>query len=205
MKVLLVNGSPHETGCTYTGLSEIAKTLNANGVETEIFWIGKQAISGCHGCGACRKLGKCYMDDIVNEFVEKAKDFDGYVFGTPVHYASAGGSIVSLLDRAFYSSSKVFSYKPASAIASCRRSGATASLDVLNKYFTINCMPVVSARYWNGIHGNTPEEVMQDEEGMQTMRIVGHNMAWLLKCIALGKEAGITPAMERKILTNFIK
>ena len=205
MKVLLVNGSPHEKGCTYTGLSEIAKTLNANGVETEIFWLGKQAISGCHGCGACRKLGKCYMDDVVNEFVEKAKQFDGYVFGTPVHYASAGGAIASFMDRVFYSGGKFLAYKPAAAVVSCRRAGASTTFDVINKYFTINNMPVVGSNYWNEIHGNTAEEAAQDEEGLQTMRILGNNMAWLLKCLQLGKDAGVEPVKERKIMTNFIR
>lgn len=205
MKVLLVNGSPHEFGCTYTALAETAKALNENGVETEIIWLGKQALEGCRGCGACRKLWKCVIDDCVNEFMEKAAVADGFVFGSPVHYASAGGALVSFMDRLFYSSSRKLAYKPAACVVSCRRGGATATFDVLNKYFTINNMPVVSSNYWNEIHGNTAEEAMQDVEGIQTMRVLGNNMAWLLKCIEAGKAAGIEPQKEKKVLTNFIR
>ena len=205
MKVLLVNGSPHEFGCTYTALAETAKALNENGVETEIIWLGKQALEGCRGCGACRKLWKCVIEDCVNEFMEKAAVADGFVFGSPVHYASAGGALVSFMDRLFYSSSRKLAYKPAACVVSCRRGGATATFDVLNKYFTINNMPVVSSNYWNEIHGNTAEEAMQDIEGIQTMRVLGNNMAWLLKCIEAGKAAGIEPQKEKKVLTNFIR
>ena len=205
MKVLLVNGSPHEFGCTYTALAETAKALNENGVETEIIWLGKQALEGCRGCGACRKLWKCVIDDCVNEFMEKAAVADGFVFGSPVHYASAGGALVSFMDRLFYSSSRKLAYKPAACVVSCRRGGATATFDVLNKYFTINNMPVVSSNYWNEIHGNTAEEAAQDIEGIQTMRVLGNNMAWLLKCIEAGKAAGIEPQKEKKVLTNFIR
>lgn len=205
MKVLLVNGSPHEFGCTYTALAETAKALNENGVETEIVWLGKQALEGCRGCGACRKLWKCVIDDCVNEFMEKAAVADGFVFGSPVHYASAGGALVSFMDRLFYSSSRKLAYKPAACVVSCRRGGATATFDVLNKYFTINNMPVVSSNYWNEIHGNTAEEAAQDIEGIQTMRVLGNNMAWLLKCIEAGKAAGIEPQKEKKVLTNFIR
>ena len=205
MKVLLVNGSPHEHGCTYTALCETAKALEANGIETEIYWIGKQAIAGCMGCAACRKLWKCVIDDQVNEFALKAEQADGFVFGSPVHYASAGGSIVAFMDRLFYSNSRKLMFKPAACIASCRRGGATATFDVLNKYFTINQMPVVSSNYWTIIHGNTAEEAAQDIEGMQTARVLGNNMAWLLKCIEAGKAQGIEPQKEKKILTNFIR
>ena len=205
MKVLLVNGSPHEQGCTYTALAEVAKTLNAQGVETEIIWLGKQALEGCRGCGACRKLWKCVIEDCVNEFMEKAAEADGFVFGSPVHYASAGGALVSFMDRLFYSSSRKLAYKPAACVVSCRRGGATATFDVLNKYFTINNMPVVSSNYWNEIHGNTAEEALQDVEGIQTMRVLGNNMAWLLKCIEAGKAAGVEPQKEKKVLTNFIR
>ncbi len=205
MKVLLVNGSPHQFGCTYTALSETAKALNENGIETEIVWIGKQSLQGCQGCGACRKLWKCVIDDCVNEFMEKAALADGFVFGSPVHYASAGGALVAFMDRLFYSSSRKLAYKPAACVVSCRRGGATATFDVLNKYFTINNMPVVSSNYWNEIHGNTAEEAAQDVEGIQTMRVLGNNMAWLLKCIEAGKEKGIEPQKEKKVLTNFIR
>ena len=205
MKVLLVNGSYHEKGCTYTALAEVAKALNANGVETEIYWLGQSQISGCKGCWACKKVKKCVIDDGVNEFVAKAAEFDGFVFGSPVYYASAAGALVSFMDRVFYSGGKNLAYKPAAAVVSCRRAGASTTFDVINKYFTINNMPIVGSNYWNEIHGNTAEEAAQDAEGLQTMRMLGNNMAWLLKCIALGKEAGLAPESEKKIWTNFIR
>ena len=205
MKVLLVNGSHHEKGCTYTALAEVAKALNANGVETEIYWIGQNETSGCKGCWACKKLRKCVIEDGLNEFVEKAASFDGYVFGSPVYYASAAGALISFMDRLFYSGGRVLAYKPAAAVVSCRRAGASTTFDVINKYFTINNMPIVSSNYWNEIHGNTAEEAAQDEEGLQTMRVLGNNMAWMLKCIELGKQAGVEPVRERKIWTNFIR
>ena len=205
MKVLLVNGSKHEKGCTYTALAEVAKALNDNGVETEIFQLSDFEVSGCKGCWACKKTKKCVIEDGVNEFVEKAKDFDGFVFGSPVYYASASGALISFMDRVFYSGGKNLAYKPACAVVSCRRAGASTTFDVINKYFTINNMPVVGSNYWNEVHGNKAEEVLQDEEGLQTMRILGNNMAWLLKCIQLGKEAGVEPVKERKVMTNFIR
>lgn len=204
MKVLLVNGSFHEKGCTYTALCEVEKALNANGIQTEIYQIGN-ATSGCRGCRACKKLGKCVIGDGVNEFVEKAANFDGFVFGSPVYYASAAGALVGFMDRAFYSGGRNFAYKPAAAVVSCRRAGASTTFDVINKYFTINNMPVVGSNYWNEIHGNTAEEAAQDEEGLQTMRVLGNNMAWLLKCIELGKLEGLEPVKEKKIMTNFIR
>lgn len=204
MKVLLVNGSFHEKGCTYTALCEVAKALNANGIQTEIYQIGN-ATSGCRGCRACKKLGKCVIGDGVNEFVEKAANFDGFVFGSPVYYASAAGALVGFMDRAFYSGGRNFTYKPAAAVVSCRRAGASTTFDVINKYFTINNMPVVGSNYWNEIHGNTAEEAAQDEEGLQTMRVLGNNMAWLLKCIELGKLEGLEPVKEKKVMMNFIR
>ena len=205
MKVLLVNGSSHEKGCTYTALAEVAKALNANGVETEIYWLGQNQISGCKGCWACKKVKKCVIDDGVNEFVAKAAEFDGFVFGSPVYYASAAGALVSFMDRVFYSGGKNLAFKPAAAVVSCRRAGASTTFDVINKYFTINNMPIVASNYWNEIHGNTAEEAAQDEEGLQTMRVLGNNMAWLIKCIQAGKEAGVEPVTEKKIWTNFIR
>ena len=206
MKVILVNGSPKKNGCTYTALTEVAGALEKNGIETEIFHVGNKPLAGCMGCGACLKTGKCFMDDTVNEFVEKAKEADGFVFGSPVHYAAASGAITSFLDRAFYGKGSVFAGKPGASVVSCRRGGASAAFDQLNKYFTISSMPVVSSQYWNQVHGTTPEEVRQDEEGMQTMRTLGNNMAWLLKCIELGKKEGIPfPESEKKIATNFIR
>ena len=205
MKVLLVNGSLHEKGCTYTALCEVEKALQANGIETEIYWIGQNNMQGCKGCWACGKLKKCVIDDGLNEFVEKAAEFDGFVFGSPVYYASAAGALVSFMDRVFYSGGKNLAYKPAAAVVSCRRAGASTTFDVINKYFTINNMPIVSSNYWNEIHGNKAEEAAQDEEGLQTMRILGNNMAWLLKCIEIGKIEGLEPVKEKKIMTNFIR
>ncbi|MBQ2776640.1 MAG: flavodoxin family protein [Peptococcaceae bacterium] len=206
MKVLLVNGSPHAKGCTYTALCEVAAALEKQGIETELFQIGTKPVSGCLGCGACIKTGKCVIDDVVNEFVEKARAADGFVFGSPVHFANASGAITSFMDRAFYGKGAVYADKPAAAIMSCRRGGATATLDQLNKYFTISNMPIVSSQYWNMVHGNTPDEVRQDAEGMQTMRTLGTNMAWLLKCIEAGKAAGVAmPEREAKVATNFIR
>ena len=206
MKVILVNGSPKKNGCTYTALTEVAGALEENGIETEIFHVGNKPLAGCMGCGACLKTGKCFMDDTVNEFVEKAKEADGFVFGSPVHYAAASGAITSFLDRAFYGKGSVFAGKPGASVVSCRRGGASAAFDQLNKYFTISSMPVVSSQYWNQVHGTTPEEVRQDEEGMQTMRTLGNNMAWLLKCIEAGKKNGVAvPTAEDKIKTNFIR
>lgn len=206
-KVLLVNGSGNENGCTYTALKEVAGALEKEGIETEIFQLGKEPICDCIGCGGCGKLGRCvFGDDVVNAFVEKAKEADGFVFGTPVYYAHPSGRILSFLDRVFYSGGGAFAYKPGAAVASARRAGTTASLDVINKYMTINRMPVVSSNYWNMVHGNKPEEVLQDQEGLQIMRGIGQNMAWLIKCIEAGKTAGIDhPQGEPKIKTNFIR
>ena len=207
MKVLLVNGGPHKEGCTYTALREVEKELNNEGIETEIFWVGVKPISGCIACGKCNEIGKCVFDDVVNEFAEKCKDADGFIFGTPVHYASASGSITSFMDRLFYStSSDIFRLKPAATIVSARRAGTTSTMDQLNKYFSINQMPIISSRYWNMVHGNNPEEVKQDEEGMQIMRILGRNMAYFLKCQEAGRKAGINmPEKEKTKLTNFIR
>ena len=207
MKVLLVNGSPKAKGCTYTALCEVAGALEKNGVETEIFHVGTEPIRGCMGCGACKKLGgKCVYQDSVNVFLEKVKDADGFIFGTPVHYAAASGVLTSFLDRAFYAGKPMFEYKPGAAISSCRRSGSTATFDQLNKYFTISNMPVISSSYWNMVHGSTPEEVKQDLEGMQIMRNLGNNMAWILKAIEAGKKVGIDiPERETKVITSFIR
>lgn len=208
MNVLLINGSPHEKGCTYTALSEIKKTLESENIEAEIFHIGTNPVRGCIGCGGCAKNnGKCvFNDDVVNEIIEKAKTSDAFVFGSPVHYAAPAGALCAVLDRVFYAGSSNFKYKPGAAIVSCRRSGTTAAVDCLNKYFTISNMPVVSSCYWNMVHGSKPEDVLKDEEGLQIMRGIGHNMAWLLKCIELGEKNGIShPVPEAKIRTNFIK
>lgn len=211
MKVLLFNGSPHKEGCTYTALEEISKTLKDEGIESEIYQIGIKPIGACRACGACAKIGRCVIDDSVNEFLEYAKDFDGFVFGSPVHYASACGGTTAFLDRAFFTAfmsgrGDIFAHKPAAAIASARRSGTTATLDQLNKYMTISQMPIVSGRYWNMVHGHTPDEVRQDLEGMQNMRFLARNMAWLLKCIEAGEKSRITPPKQEEVtFTNFIR
>lgn len=211
MKVLLFNGSPHKEGCTFTALNEIAKTLKEEGIDAEIYHIGNKTISGCKGCYACAKLGKCVIDDGVNEFVEYAKDFDAFIFGSPVYYAAAAGSAVSFLDRAFFSAFRtgkggVFLHKPGAAVVSARRAGTTATLDQLNKYFSITQMPIISGRYWNMVHGASPEDVKQDLEGLQNMRILARNMAYYLKCIEAGKNAGIElPKKEDVVFTNFIR
>ncbi len=209
MKVLLVNGSPHKEGCTYTALSEVAKELNKEGIETEIFWIGIKPISGCIACHKCAEKGKCVFDDVVNEFAKKAEKADGFVFGTPVHYAAASGAITSFMDRLFYSTFSnldIFRLKPAATVVSARRAGTTATFEQLNKYYTMTQMPVISSRYWNMVHGSNPEEVKKDEEGMQIMRILGKNMAYYLKCIEAGKERGVKPPATEKItFTNFIR
>lgn len=206
MKVILVNGGPHEKGCTYTALEEVSNTLQKNGIATEIMWLGINPIAGCIGCNACLKTGKCFRGDIVNEFLEKAKETDGFVFGTPVHFASMSGALTSFMDRVFYGRGELFKNKPACGVVSCRRGGASATFDEINKYFAMNSMPIVTSQYWNQVHGTNPEEVRKDEEGMQTMRTLGNNMAWLLKCIDVAKKAGVEyPEKEKQIKTNFIR
>lgn len=211
MKVLLVNGSPHKEGCTYTALTEVEKSLNKEGIETDIFWIGNKPISGCIACKACVKLKKCvFNNDKVNEFIEIAKDYDGFIFGTPVHWAAASGAITSFLDRVFYADScggrKSFYLKPAATVISARRAGTTATFDQINKYFGILQMPIITSQYWNMVHGAKPEEVKQDLEGMQIMRTLGRNMAFFLKCKEAGIKAGVKlPEVEPTVLTNFIR
>lgn len=204
MKVLLLNGSPRKEGCTYTALAEVAGALSAAGVETEIVHAAKGAVRGCIACQKCRELGNCvFDDDAVNTVREKMKEAQGLVIGAPVYYASPNGSMLSFLDRMFYAGNANFAFKPGAAIVSARRAGTSASLDVLNKYFTISNMPLVSSMYWNMVHGNSPEDVRKDLEGMQIMRQLGTNMAWLMKCIAAGDAS---PAMETpRVRTNFIQ
>lgn len=208
MKVLLINGSARKDGCTFTALSEVAKSLELNGIESEIIQTGANAIRDCVGCGACKgnDNGCIFKDDIVNEVIEKAKSADGFIFGSPVYYAHPSGRILSLMDRLFYAGGRHFAFKPAAAVVSARRAGTTASIDAITKHFTINQMPVVSSNYWNMVHGNSSEDVKQDFEGLQIMRVLGTNMAWLLKCIEAGKNTGIEyPQTEKKIWTNFIR
>lgn len=211
MKVLLVNGSPHKNGCTYTALSEVAKVLNEEGIESEIYWIGNKPIGGCIGCFACAKKKRCVFDDIVNDFTAKAVEYDGFIFGSPVYYSGMNGNLMSFMDRVFFSASgqepHPFRFKPAAAVVSARRAGTTSALDQMNKYFLHQQMPVVSSRYWNMVHGNTPDEVMRDEEGLQILRVLGRNMAWLLKLMEAGEKAGVPlpKQEEQRIATNFIR
>ena len=205
MKVLLVNGSPHKDGCVFTSLSEVAGALKNNGIDSEIFWIGNQAVQGCIGCWKCHEDGArgcVFQDRLYTEFVTKMKSSDGLVIGAPVYYAGPPGSLCSILDRVFFSAGKYFEFKPAACVVNCRRGGASATFDRLNKYFTILQMPVVSSQYWNSTHGFTPDEVRLDQEGLQTMRTLGNNMAYMLKTAT---KSGIPhPAQEPRIQTNFI-
>lgn len=207
MQVLLINGSNHANGCTYTALRQVADVLEAEGISTEIVQLGAAPVRDCIACGGCTGKGRCvFTDDCVNGIIEKAEKADGFVFGTPVYYAHSSGRLLSVLDRAFYAGGAAFAHKPGFAVASARRAGTTASLDAVMKHFTINQMPVVSSTYWNMVHGNTPEEVRQDAEGMQTMRNLGRNLLWLVQCIQAGKAAGIQPPQaERSDRTNFIR
>ncbi len=206
MKVLLINGSPNAKGCTFTALSEVAKTLQESGLETEIVHVGHKQIHGCIGCRKCMETAKCCMDDLVNEIAPKFEEADGIVIGSPVYYASAAGGLVSFLDRLFYSTSRKFSkrMKVGASVVSCRRAGNVTTFDQLNKYFTISQMPVASSQYWNEVHGTSPGEVQKDLEGLQIMRVLGRNMAFMIKSIALGKEQLGLPEEEEWMRTNFI-
>lgn len=204
MKILLINGSPKKEGNTFIALSEVQKTLETEGIETELIHIGHKAIHGCIACGKCRELGRCAFDDCVNEVAAKLNDADGIVIGSPVYYASPAGTLLSFLDRLFYSVPFDLSMKIGAAVAVARRGGTTATFDVLNKYFTINNMPVVSSQYWNNVHGRVPGEAQQDAEGLQTMRQLARNMSFLVKSIHLGKEKFGLPKHEERIATNFI-
>lgn len=201
-KVLLINGSPHEHGCTYTALKEMIDVFTANGIESELVYLGKQPIAGCIACGKCYETGRCIFNDKVNEIMDRIDEFDGIVLGSPVYYAGPAGQLCAFLDRLFYISKGRMAGKIGASVVSCRRGGATAAFDRLNKYFGISNMHIAGSQYWNQIHGNTPEEANQDQEGLQTMRTLAQNMAWLMKC----KEAGIEkPEYEKKVATNFIR
>lgn len=210
MKVLLVNGSPHKDGCTNAALCEVADALNKEGIDTDIFWVGNKPIGGCIGCRGCAKKGECVFDDKVNEFLSIAGDYDGFVFGSPVHWGAATGAITSFLDRVFYADfcggGNRFLLKPAATVISARRAGTTATWDQLNKYFGLMQMPIITSRYWNMVHGNRAEDIQKDEEGVQIMHILGKNMAWFLKCKEAGKKAGISlPEQEQIHFTNFVR
>lgn len=206
MKVLLINGSPNKCGCTYTALSEVSDTLRENGIETEILYLGNKPVAGCIACGKCLSTGFCFRDDMVREIQKRLDDFDGIVIGSPVYYSGATGQLVSFLNRLFYATEKRMAGKVGAAVVSCRRGGASATFEQINQYFTICNMPIVSSQYWNSVHGFTPDDVRKDLEGMQTMRILGQNMAWLLKCIECGGKNGISrPVYEPRLRTNFIQ
>ena len=205
MNVLLFNGSTRKDGCTYLALSEIAKGLEHEGIDTEILQLGAQPVWDCIGCNDCQGTGRCiFEEDVVNEWLGKAAEADGYVFGSPVYFAHPSGHLLSVMDRMFMVGSEIFAHKPAAAVVTARRAGTTASLDAIQKHFTDAEMPIVSSTYWNMVFGPAPGLVEWDQEGLQTMRNLAKNMAWMLRCIAAGKEKGILPpAAERVHWTNF--
>lgn len=205
MKVLLVNGSSRPNGCTNAALCEVERALREEGIDTEQLFIGNDPLPDCTGCRRCRQLGYCVINDSVNDFVEMARSADGFVFGSPVYFAHPSGRLLTFMDRAFYSGGSAFAFKPAAAILSARRAGTTASFDVINKYFTISSMPIVSSTYWNHVYGARAEEVEEDKEGLMTMYNLGKNMAWMIKCIAVGRQNGIHHPENQKVLTNFIR
>lgn len=205
MKVLLINGSPRKEGNTSIALKEVADELNREGIETETIQIGMQVIRGCLACGYCHKNGKCVIDDIVNKISEKFKESDGLVIASPVYYASANGTLISFLDRLFYSSPFDKTMKVGASIAVCRRGGASATFDELNKFFTISNMPVVSSQYWNSLHGRNVGEAKEDLEGLQTMRTLARNMAFLIKAIDDAKDKYGLPEKEKHVMTNFVR
>ena len=203
MKVLILNGSPHPKGCTWRALEEIRATLESEGLEAELIQVGNKPVRGCISCNACSKLGRCVFDDPVNEIAPKLEEADGLVIGSPVYYGSPNGGFLAFLDRLFYSTSFPKHMKVGAAVVSCRRGGNTASFDVLNKYFTISSMPVASANYWNQVHGFSAEDVEKDLEGLQTMRNLARNMAFLIRAIAAQRERTGLPQLERGAFTSF--
>lgn len=205
MKVLLVNGSPLKSGTTNRVLQEIEKSLNEEKIQTEIVYLGKDAINDCMACGVCNKLNKCVINDCVNEIAIKCKEADGFVFASPVYYAHPSGRIMSFLDRLFYSQSEYLSYKPVASVTVARRGGQSSSFDVLNKYATINHMPIISANYWNMVYGCDSKDAEEDLEGLDTMRNIGKNMVWILNCIKAGEEKGIVHPNNKNRTTNFVR
>lgn len=202
----MLNGSPHEGGCTFTALSEVAIQLRERGIESEIVYLGTDPVYGCTACRSCMKTGKCIFDDRVNAISQKMEDFDALILGSPVYYGGPNGRFCALLDRLFYSSAGKMKGKYGASVVSCRRGGATAAFDRLNKYFLMNNMPVVPSQYWNQVHGTSPEDVLKDAEGLQTMRTLAENLAWMLKLKMAGESARMTePEYEAKVMTNFIR
>lgn len=205
LNVLLINGSPNAKGCTYTALSEVERTLQAEGIATELVQIGNRDIRGCIACYKCAEQGHCVFNDAVNELAPKFEAADGLVVGSPTYYAGPNGTLTNLLDRLFFSTPFSKRMKVGAAVCSARRGGTTATFDRLNKYFTISEMPVASSRYWNMVHGHNAEDVLKDEEGIQCMRILGRNMAFLLRAIAAERERNGLPMQEETVYTNFIR
>ena len=206
MKILLVNGSPHQHGCTYTALDEAARTLNVHGIETEILWLGTKAMQGCIACGGCKKDGCCVFDDEVARVTRELDGIDGFIFGTPVYYGGPSGTVQAFMDRLFHSAGRRMAGKVAAAVVSCRRGGSTAAFQSMNMYFQMTNMIVITSQYWNQIHGNTRQEALQDAEGLQTMRILAENMRYVLQCLSAGKEKGVAPlTYEMRTATNFIR
>lgn len=208
MKVLMINGGPHKNGTTNAALEEMAKVFAEEGIESEIVWVGNKPISGCLACMMCAKTGdgRCAINDIVNDILDMADEADGFVFGTPVHYGGASGAITSLMDRMFYANTPGFYMKPAAAIVAARRGGCSAAWDQLNKYFGLASMPIVTSQYWNMLHGANADEAPEDGEGLQTMRTLARNMAFLLKCKQVAMENGVElPKKEPRVWTNFVR
>lgn len=206
MKVLLINGSPNKTGCTYTALHEVETTLHKQGIDTELLYLGKQPVAGCIACMKCFETGYCFREDAVKEIQKRIDEFDAIILGSPVYYSGASGQLVSFLNRLFFAMEGRMAGKLGASVVSCRRGGASATFEQLNQYFTISNMPIVASQYWNSVHGFTPEDVRKDAEGLQTMRTLGENMAWLLKCIESGRNAGIDkPIYEPRLRTHFIQ
>lgn len=206
MKVLLINGSPNKTGCTYTALHEVETTLHKQGIDTELLYLGKQPVAGCIACMKCFETGYCFREDAVKEIQKRIDEFDAIILGSPVYYSGASGQLVSFLNRLFFAIEGRMAGKLGASVVSCRRGGASATFEQLNQYFTISNMPIVASQYWNSVHGFTPEDVRKDAEGLQTMRTLGENMAWLLKCIESGRNAGIDkPIYEPRLRTHFIQ
>lgn len=206
MKVLLINGSPNKEGCTYTALHEVETTLHKHGIETELLYLGLKPIAGCIACNKCMETGYCFRDDAVRELQMRLDEFDGIIIGSPVYYSAPSGQLISFLNRLFYGTQARMAGKLGASVVSCRRGGASATFEQLNQYFMISNMPVVSSQYWNSVHGFVPDDVRKDLEGLQTMRTLGENMAWLLKCIQIAKENGIQkPLYEPPLRTHFIQ
>lgn len=205
MKVLLINGSPHKDGCTFTALNEVAQTLHKHDIETEILYLGNKPVAGCIACMKCFETGHCFRDDMVKELQKRLDEFDGIILGSPVYYSNPTGQILSFAQRLFFCKEGEMAGKLGAAVVSCRRGGASATFESLNQFFTISNMPVVPSQYWNSVHGFTPDDVRQDEEGLQTMRSLGENMAWMLRCIENGRRNGIDkPIYETRLKTHFI-